>query len=381
MCFGQQPRCHGEAYVHNHLTLGALDTTRARVSIGPKTVSILGVSGYAGSELVPLLDHPKFYLIGAASDRWQGTCLGEYLRLPGRLSRMVVSPMADAMKLAKDSEIVVLATPAEVSMQLVPKLVAEGVRVVDLSGAFRLTNLEDYPRFYKFDHTAPEYCAEAHYGLPEVRDASSDPSGITSARVVANPGCYATAAIVALAPLLRAGIIERDGIFLDGKSGVSGAGRKAEERYSFMEVDENVSPYRVGDHQHTPEIEQALSRVAKAPVHVTFVPHLLPVKRGLMVTAYARLSRDVSQADVEALYRRDYRYAEGLVDVTAPGNVTLTRVAYTPLANVGVRVLPERSAVVVVSALDNLLKGAASQAMQNLCAMFGVSSAYLRGNT
>lgn len=351
------------------------------MSTKPVPVSIMGVSGFAGSELARLVAaHPAFELVGVAADSWRDKALGDCMRLTGPAARLRVSSMEHAQKLAGQSVLVALATPAEASMKLVPELLRAGVRVVDLSGAFRLANLEAYPRWYQFDHTAPDIVAEAHYGLPEIREASVDAEGITKARVVANPGCYATAAIVALAPLVRAGIIEREGIFLDGKSGVSGAGRKVEERYSFMEVDENVSPYRVGDHQHTPEIEQALGRVAKAPITVTFVPHLLPVKRGLIVTAYARVCRDVSPSDVEAMFREAYEGPESLVEVTSPGNVTLARVAYTPLSSVGVRVLPERSSVVVVSALDNLLKGAASQAMQNLCAMIGVSSGFSRGN-
>lgn len=347
----------------------------------PVSVSILGVSGFAGSELARLVSaHPAFVLHGVAADRWHGKSLGESMRIAGPAARLRVSPMDDALKLAAQSNLVALATPAEVSMKLMPDLLAAGARVVDLSGAFRLTNLTDYPRWYHFEHTSPDLVAEAHYGLPEVPEAAGDAPSITKTRVVANPGCYATAAIVALAPLLRTGLVERESIFLDGKSGVSGAGRKVEERYSFMEVDENVSPYRVGDHQHTPEIEQALARVAKAPVTVTFVPHLLPVKRGLIVTAFARVCRDASPEDVEAAFRSAYDGPESLVEVTAPTNVTLGRVAYTPLGSVGVRVLPERSAIVVVSALDNLLKGAASQAMQNLCAMIGVSPGFSRGN-
>ena len=354
------------------------------MSTKPVAVSILGVSGFAGSELARLVAaHTAFELVGIAADSWRDKLLGDCLRIAGPAARLRVSSMQAAPMLASKSVLMALATPAEASMKIVPDLLQAGVRVVDLSGAFRLANLDAYPRWYQFDHTAPDIVAEAFYGLPEIREASEasiDTEGITKARIVANPGCYATAAIVALAPLVRAGIIDREGIFLDGKSGVSGAGRKVEERYSFMEVDENVSPYRIGDHQHTPEIEQALGRVAKAPVTVTFVPHLLPVKRGLIVTAYARVCRDVSQADVEAMFREAYDGPESLVEVTSPGNVTLARIAYTPLASVGVRVLPERSSVVVVSALDNLLKGAASQAMQNLCAMAGVSTGFSRGN-
>lgn len=351
------------------------------MSTQPIPVSILGVSGFAGTELARLIAaHSAFELVGVAADRWHGKLLGESMRISGSAARLRVSPMDDAQKLAAQSKFVALATPAEVSLKLMPDLVAAGARVVDLSGAFRLTNLAEYPRWYHFEHSAPELLAEACYGLPEVPEAAGDAPSISKARVVANPGCYATAAIVALAPLLRAGIVERNGIFLDGKSGVSGAGRKVEERYSFMEVDENVSPYRVGDHQHTPEIEQSLARVAKAPVSVTFVPHLLPVKRGLIVTAFARVCRDVTPADVEASFRAAYDGPESLVEVTTPTNVTLGRVAYTPLNSVGFRVLPERSSIVVVSALDNLLKGAASQAMQNLCAMVGVSPGFSRGN-
>jgi N-acetyl-gamma-glutamyl-phosphate reductase len=354
---------------------------RARVSIKSIPVSILGVSGFAGSEPARLVAaHPALELVGVAADRWHGKVLGDCMRLAGPAERLRVSAMDDAPKLAGQSALVALATPAEASMKLAPELLRAGVKVVDLSGAFRLTDIDAYPRWYQFDHSAPEIVAEAHYGLPEVQEASGNAESITKARIVANPGCYATAAIVALAPLLRAGIVSPEGLFLDGKSGVSGAGRKVEERYSFMEVVENVSPYRVGDHQHTPEIEQALGRVAKAPVTVTFVPHLLPIKRGLIVTAYARLCRDVVPADVETLFRNAYDGAESLVEVTSPGHVSISRVAYTPFGSVGVRVLPERSSVVVVSALDNLLKGAASQAMQNLCAMIGVSPGFSRGN-
>lgn len=347
----------------------------------PVPVSILGVSGFAGSELARLVAaHSAFELVGVAADRWHGKLLGECMRIAGPAARLRVSSMDEASKLARQSKLVALGTPAEASLKLVPEILSAGARVVDLSGAFRLTNLAAYPEWYRFEHSEPALVGEACYGLPEVPEASGDAPNIANARVVANPGCYATAAIVALSPLLRAGIIQADGIFLDGKSGVSGAGRKVEERYTFMEVDENVSPYRVGDHQHTPEIEQILGRVAKTNVSVTFVPHLLPVKRGLIVTAFARLNRGVSNAEVENLFRAAYEVPESLVEVTAPSQVTLARVAYTPLSSVGVRVLPERSSVVVVSALDNLLKGAASQAMQNLCAMVGVSPGFFRGN-
>ncbi|MDI1430817.1 N-acetyl-gamma-glutamyl-phosphate reductase [Polyangium sorediatum] len=334
-------------------------------------VSILGVSGFAGSELARLVaDHDSLSLVGVAADRWQGSKLGERVRVPASVGKLPVAPMSDAITVARQSEVALLATPAEVSAKLAPELLAHGVRVVDLSGAFRLEDPAAYPRWYGFDHPAPELLAEAHYGLPEVASASTRTGGAKDARLIANPGCYATAAILALAPLVEAGAIDPGSMYVDGKSGVSGAGRKVEERLLFMEVDENLSAYRVGNHQHTPEIEQALSRAGRARASVTFVPHLLPVRRGLLVTAFARLSGAVPPAQIEALFRRAYAPAD-LVEVRAPEDVTLAQVAYTPYARLGVRADAERGSVVVTSALDNLLKGAASQALQNLCAMIG----------
>lgn len=346
------------------------------MNASPVPVSILGVSGFAGSELARLVSsHPGLSLAGVAADRWQGLPLGECIRLPGRAARLPVATMADGLLLARQSAVALLATPAEVSAKLAPELLSHGVRVVDLSGAFRLSDPSAYPSWYGFEHPAPELLAEAHYGLPEVPKASLVADGISRARLVANPGCYATAAILALAPLIAANAIDLGSIFLDGKSGVSGAGRKVEERLSFMEIDENLSPYRVGNHQHTPEIEQALTRVAgaSAPVRVTFVPHLLPVRRGLLVTAFARLSGLVSPDEIEGIFRRHYAHPDGLVEIAPPEEVTLSQVAYTPYARVGARAVRDRDTVVVTSALDNLLKGAASQALQNLCAMVGAA--------
>ena len=349
------------------------------MSPSPVPVAILGVSGFAGTELARLIaDQPSLLLAGVAADRWQGQPLGAHVRLRGPAARLEVAPMSSALEVARTAEVALLATPAEVSARLAPELLARGVRVVDLSGAFRLQDPAAYPRWYGFPHPAPELLGLAHYGLPEVPRASAAPEEATRARLVANPGCYATAAILALAPLLAAGAIDPSSIYVDGKSGVSGAGRKVEERLLFMEIDENLSAYRIGDHQHTPEIEQALGRVAARPVSVTFVPHLLPVKRGLLVTAFARLSGAVAPEEIPGLYTR-YFDPEGLVEACLPEEVTLARVAHTPLARLGARADAERGTVVVTSALDNLLKGAASQALQNLCTMVGAPPLERRG--
>lgn len=329
-------------------------------------VSIVGVSGYSGVELCRLVAaHPALTLAAAIADRWAGAPLGARVRLRGPSASLVVDPMSDVEVAASRGDVALLATPADVSARLAPALLARGVRVVDLSGAFRLRDAADYPRWYGFEHPAPELLAEAAYGLPEVPELAPSLSGV---RLVANPGCYATAAILAVAPLLAARLAAPDAIFLDGKSGVTGAGRKVEERLLFGEVDENVSAYRVGRHQHTPEIEQALSLVAGASARVTFTPHLLPLRRGLIVTAYGKLADGADPARVRAAFERYYAKRSEVV-VVAPDEIAIARVAHETHALVGVHADEERRTFVAVAALDNLLKGAASQALQNVCAM------------
>lgn len=332
-------------------------------------VGIVGVSGYSGSELARLCAaHHAVELRAVLADRWSGKRLDDLLPLTGAAGALSVRPMSDVAALAGEVEAVFLATPADVSAKLAPELVERGLRVVDLSGAFRL-GADAYPRWYGFEHPAPALLPEARYGLPEVPAASGAAPAAAVTRLVANPGCYATAAIVALAPLLAAGAVDPD-VFVDGKSGVTGAGRKIEERLMFAEVAENLSAYKVAQHQHAPEIELALGRVAGRPVRVTFVPHLLPVRRGLLCTAYGRLTGKVAAETIPDLMRRYYAGA-GLVDVAAPEGVTIASVAHGPRARVGAVADAERGTVVALGALDNLLKGAASQALQNLCAMVG----------
>jgi N-acetyl-gamma-glutamyl-phosphate reductase len=337
-------------------------------------LAIIGVSGYAGAELAMLCsEHPAFSLRAAVADRWQGEALGACtggVRGPARGLRVV--PMRDAAAAALSADVALLATPAEVSAQLAPELLVRGVRVVDLSGAFRLTDPAAYPRWYGFTHPAPELLAEARYGLPEVPGAAGDAPRARTARLVANPGCYATAAILALAPLVARRAVALDALFADGKSGVTGAGRKVEERLLFNEIAENLSPYRVGNHQHAPEIELVLSRVAGAEVKLTFTPHLLPIRRGLTVTAYGRLAEGVDAAAIEAIVAGYFPEGGGEVRVVAPEAVTIGGVAGTNRALVGARGDADRRTAVAIASLDNLRKGAASQALQNLCEMVGV---------
>jgi N-acetyl-gamma-glutamyl-phosphate reductase len=326
-------------------------------------VGVVGASGYSGAVTARLLaSHPRLSLTFCTSDRRAGELVREELGAPAA-GDLRFEPNAAALDLAERAAIVVLATSAEVSADLAPKLVARGRRVVDLSGAFRLASREDYPRWYRFEHPAPELLPpRAHYGLPEV--FGPPPPGTS---LIANPGCYPTAAILALAPLLKAGLIEGRGIIVDAKSGVTGAGRQAREEYSFAEVDEDLRAYKVLAHQHTPEIAQALGRFGEAKL--TFTAHLLPVRRGLLATCYARPLRGATSQAVAACLADAYARSP-FVRAAAPAEATLARVAGTNLAIVGAAA--DEDVVIAVGAIDNLVKGAAGQAVQNINLLCGL---------
>jgi N-acetyl-gamma-glutamyl-phosphate reductase len=330
-----------------HIHAGAMQTA---------SVGIIGASGYSGLELTRLLlGHHGTKLVFATSDRWVGQRLEARV---GRASALHYVSVDEGLAQAKDCDVVFLATPAETSYELGPKLVALGVKVVDLAGTFRLKNAALYPPFYKLTHAQPALLAEAVYGLPELfRDE------VKGARYLANPGCYATAATLSLAPLFRNGLVVADSVVVSAASGVSGAGRKATEDYSFMEIDGDFRAYKVLGHQHTPEIEQTLARVGGAPVSMVFTPHLLPLKRGIVSTAVATLKPGVTQAQVSSAFADAYG-GEALVKLLpSPEAVRIADVVNTPKTHLGVACDGKR--VVSIAALDNLLKGAASQAVQN----------------
>jgi N-acetyl-gamma-glutamyl-phosphate reductase len=271
-------------------------------------------------------------------------------------------------ELAAGCQVVLLATPAEVSLDLAPRLLDAGIKVIDLSGAFRLRDAAEYPRFYRFTHPRPDLLAEAAYGLPELfRDE------IRRARLVANPGCYPTAAALPLAPLLRAGLLEEDWIVVDAASGVTGAGRKATEELSFAEVDEEFRAYRVHAHQHLPEIGQTLGRCGTSRPGLTFTPYLLPVKRGILSTAHARLKPGVPLDQPARELARAYA-GEPFVDLVAsPNDVNLKSVVGTNRCRIGVACEEQRGSgrLIALASIDNLVKGAAGQAVQNLNLMMG----------
>ena len=263
-------------------------------------------------------------------------------------------------------DVVFLATPAEVSMELAPAMLAAGVRVIDLSGAFRFRDAAMYARWYKEEHTAPDRLREAVYGLPEFCRPR-----ITGARFVSNPGCYPTAANLAIKPLAEAGAIDLTaGVVCDAKSGVSGAGRKPTLKTSFCEVAENFSAYSILNHRHVPEVLMVSNLEEK---DFSFTAHLVPTNRGILETIYFRAAKAASADDLLEIYRR--RYAdEPFIRLYAGGDVPdLAAVQRTNFCDIGVKVDGATRRAVVVSAIDNLVKGAAGQAVQNMNLMLGIT--------
>ena len=326
--------------------------------------AVVGASGYAGLELTRYLSrHPRLRPAALFSDRWSGEAAGDRLPLAGAAAALRYRALAEASEL--DAEIAFLATPAEVSVDLAPRLLARGVRVVDLSGAFRLQDASMYPRWYGFDHSAQELLAEARYGLPELARAQ-----LAGAKLVTNPGCYATATAMALAPLVRSGLVSPDGIAVSAMSGVSGAGRKAHEDYSFCEVDEDLRAYRLGRHQHVPEIEQTVARYAGRCGAISFTPHLVPIRRGILATCTLRLAPGAAAGELAHAYEKAYA-GEPFVKVLAAERVMVKDVVRTNRVHLGIAVDARAGAAVAVCAIDNLVKGAAGQAVQALNAAMG----------
>ncbi len=339
---------------------------------GQLRAGIVGVSGYSGVELAKLLArHPRFKLTLATTDRWAGKRVGDKIALGGAAADVACVSQEQGLAALAGLDVVFLCTPHEASIELAPAALAAGARVVDLSGAFRLPASE-YPEWYGFQHGNPALLAEAVYSMPE---ATGPDARLRVARLVANPGCYPTASALAVLPLLRAGLIEADSIIIDAKSGTTGAGRKATEEMSFSQVDQDFRAYRVLTHQHTPEIERALQQAGVANARVVFTAHLLPVKRGILATAYGRLTAKGRDGDATAAAMAALdAFAQGrpFVRVVSPEEVTLAASVGTNRVVLGARADVSRSVVVAFASIDNLVKGAAGQAVQNANLMFGL---------
>ena len=326
-------------------------------------VGIVGGTGYTGVELLRLLAaHPQVTLQVITSRADAGTLVSQmFPNLRGYVDLPFTHP--DQAHLEK-CDLVFFATPNGIAMQQARALLDAGVRVIDLAADFRIKDVAEWEKWYGMTHACPDLVAEAVYGLPEVNRAK-----IKAARLVANPGCYPTAVQLGFVPLLEAGVIEPGSLIADAKSGVSGAGRKAEMAFLFSEAADNFKAYGVAGHRHLPEIKQGLMRAAGKEIGLTFVPHLTPMNRGIHATLYGRLTREV---DLQALFEQ--RYAnEPFVDVMPAGSHPETRtVRGSNCCRIAVYRPQGGDTVVVLSVIDNLVKGAAGQAVQNMNIMFGL---------
>lgn len=326
-------------------------------------VGVVGGTGYTGVELLRLLAlHPDVQLYAVTSRGEAGTRVADlFPNLRGHVDLAFTEPDMDVLAAC---DLVFFATPNGVAMGMARELLERGVRLIDLAADFRLKTADAWRQWYGMEHACPDLLQEAVYGLPEVNRAA-----IAGARLVANPGCYPTAVQLGLLPLIEAGCIEREGLIADCKSGVSGAGRGASVATLLSEAAESLKAYAVPGHRHLPEIRQGLEQAAGAPVGLTFVPHLTPMIRGIHATLYARCTdRDV---DVQAVFEKRYR-EEPFVDVLPAGSHPETRtVKGANDCRIAVHRAPDGQTLVVLSVIDNLVKGAAGQAVQNMNIMLG----------
>jgi N-acetyl-gamma-glutamyl-phosphate reductase len=326
-------------------------------------VGIVGGTGYTGVELLRLLaQHPQAELVAITSRKEAGMPVAElFPSLRGKLDLAFSDPSQARLG---QCQVVFFATPNAVAMEQAASLLDQGVKVVDLSADFRIKDVPDWERWYNAKHAAPGLVAEAVYGLPELQREA-----IRGARLIANPGCYPTAVQLGFMPLLEAGVVDTQSLIADAKSGVSGAGRKAEVNILFAEAGDNFHAYGIPGHRHLPEIRQGLAGMAGHAVGLTFVPHLTPMIRGIHATLYARITKE---ADFQALFEQ--RYAnEPFVDVLPPGSHPETRsVRAANVCRIAVHRPQGGSTLVICSVIDNLVKGAAGQAIQNMNLMFGL---------
>ena len=327
-------------------------------------IGIVGGTGYTGVELLRLLvQHPEADLRIITSRSEAGMRVADmYPNLRGHLDLRFSQPDPEALA---QCDLVFFATPNGIAMKHVPELLAAGVRCIDLAADFRIKDLDVWSKWYGLDHACPDAVAHAVYGLPEMQREA-----IKTAQLVANPGCYPTAVQLGYLPLIESGLVDTQHLIADAKSGASGAGRTAAVGTLFGEVSENFHAYKADGHRHLPEIEQGLQSVSQTPINLTFVPHLLPMIRGIEATLYATQTADI--ADLQALY--EARYAdEPFIDVLPAGSHPETRsVRGSNMCRIALHKPQNRDTIVVLSVIDNLVKGAAGQAVHNMNLMFGL---------
>ena len=328
---------------------------------------IIGATGYAGGELVRILTGHKDVEI-----KWYGSRSyidKKYAEVYQNMFQIVDDKcMDDNMEaLADEVDVIFTATPQGLCASLVNEEILSKVKIVDLSADFRIKDVATYEEWYKIQHPTPQFIQEAVYGLCEINREA-----VKKARLVANPGCYPTCSTLSIYPLLKEGLIDPGTIIIDAKSGTSGAGRGAKVDNLYCEVNENIKAYGVANHRHTPEIEEQLSYAAGEPVLINFTPHLVPMNRGILITAYASLKKEVSYEEVKAAYDKYYA-DEKFVRVLEKDVCPQTKwVEGSNYVDVNFKIDPRTKRVIMMGAMDNLVKGAAGQAVQNMNLMFGL---------
>ncbi|HHW30711.1 MAG TPA: N-acetyl-gamma-glutamyl-phosphate reductase [Clostridiaceae bacterium] len=330
-------------------------------------VSIIGATGYVGIEMVRLIhNHPEFNIAAVVSQNFVGNKISDIYPNLKNVFDMECSAL-DIDKIAQVSDIVITALPHGVSKDVIPQLISRGIRVLDHSGDFRYKSVEVYEKWYNTTHGMPELLEISVYGLPEIYR-----NQIKDAQLVANPGCYPTCSILGIWPLLKNNLIEKKNIIIDAASGVTGAGRTTSLPYQFCECTENFKAYKVATHRHTSEIEQELSFIAGEPLMVSFTPHLAPMKRGMLATIYANLAEKITASELIDIYKEHYKN-DFFVRILDEGQIPETKnVAGSNFIDIGLVVDERLNRVIVLSALDNLGKGAAGQAVQDLNIMCGL---------
>lgn len=330
-------------------------------------VGIIGATGYAGGELVRILSGHK-----AAEIKWYGSRSyidRKYADVYRNMFQIVDAVcMDDNMEeLASQVDVIFTATPQGLCASLVNEEILSKTKIIDLSADFRLKDVKVYEEWYKIEHKAPRFLEEAVYGLCEVNRES-----VRNARLVANPGCYTTCSILTAYPLAKEGLIDMSTLIIDAKSGTSGAGRGAKVPNLFCEVNENIKAYGVASHRHTPEIEEQLGYAAGEQVTLSFTPHLVPMNRGILATEYAKLTKDVSWEDVKAVYDKYYgdeKFIRVLDKDVCPETKWVEGSNYV---DIGFKIDPRTNRIIMMGVIDNLVKGAAGQAVQNMNLMFGL---------
>ena len=329
-------------------------------------IGIAGASGYTGLELIRLLvGHPGVELTVLTSETFQGQNIAEVFPSLNGIVDLELRPLDN--NIAKDCQVLFLALPHTLAMSKLPDYLQSDCKIIDLSADYRLKDPKAYTDWYSVTHTNPELLEKAVYGLPELHRQA-----IQSAQLVANPGCYPTSVVLALAPLLKTDWVDLGSIISDSKSGVSGAGRKPSLTSHFAEVNEGISPYGLADHRHTPEMEQELSALAGKSVRLTFSPHLVPMTRGMLSTVYINLNQAITDEKLGEHYRSFYK-GENFIRVLNPGKFASSHhVLSSNFCDIGLKVDSRNQRLIITSALDNLIKGASGQAVQNMNIMLGL---------